>query len=137
MFHTNEGHAGFLGVERIGELVAQGLSFDEAKEAVRAGTVFTTHTPVPAGIDRFPRELIGRYFGSGPGDGAAVDGLPVERILELGDEADPGGLQHGAHGPAHGAAPQRRRAAARHRQPRHVLRAVAGLRRGRGADHAR
>ena len=88
VFHTNEGHAGFLGVERIGELVAQGLSFDEAKEAVRAGTVFTTHTPVPAGIDRFPRDLIGRYFGSGPGDGAAVKGLPVERILELGDEAD-------------------------------------------------
>jgi starch phosphorylase len=89
VFHTNEGHAGFLGVERIGELVAQGLSFDEAKEAVRAGTVFTTHTPVPAGIDRFPRGLIGRYFGSGPGDGAAVKGLPVERILELGDEDDP------------------------------------------------
>jgi starch phosphorylase len=88
VFHTNEGHAGFLGVERIGELVTQGLSFDEAKEAVRAGTVFTTHTPVPAGIDRFPRDLIGRYFGSGPGDGAAVPGLPVERILELGDEAD-------------------------------------------------
>ncbi|CAA9262153.1 MAG: Glycogen phosphorylase, partial [uncultured Blastococcus sp.] len=88
VFHTNEGHAGFLGVERIGELVAQGLSFDEAKEAVRAGTVFTTHTPVPAGIDRFPRGLIGRYFGAGPGDGAAVKGLPVERILELGDEDD-------------------------------------------------
>jgi starch phosphorylase len=89
VFHTNEGHAGFLGVERVGELVGQGLSFDEAKEAVRAGTVFTTHTPVPAGIDRFPRDLIARYFGSGPGDGAAVPGVPVERILELGDEADP------------------------------------------------
>ena len=42
-----------------------GLAFDEALEAVRAGTVFTTHTPVPAGIDRFPRELIERYFGGG------------------------------------------------------------------------
>ncbi len=89
VFHTNEGHAGFLGVERVGELVAQGLSFDEAKEAVRAGTVFTTHTPVPAGIDRFPRDLIARYFGSGPGDGAAVKGVPVDRILELGAESDP------------------------------------------------
>ena len=59
VFHTNEGHAGFLGVERIRELVeAAGLDFDEALRAVRAGTVFTTHTPVPAGIDRFPRDLI-------------------------------------------------------------------------------
>jgi len=85
VFHTNEGHAGFLGVERVRELVAQGLSFDEAKEAVRAGTVFTTHTPVPAGIDRFPIELIRRYFG---GD-SALPGVPVERILELGAETDP------------------------------------------------
>jgi starch phosphorylase len=82
VFHMNEGHAGFLGVERVRELVEQGLSFDEAKEAVRAGTVFTTHTPVPAGIDRFPRELIARYFS----DSAAV---PVGRILELGAEEDP------------------------------------------------
>jgi starch phosphorylase len=85
VFHTNEGHAGFLGLERIRELVEQGLAFDEAKEAVRAGTVFTTHTPVPAGIDRFPRELIERYFGGDNG----VEGVPVERILELGAEEDP------------------------------------------------
>jgi starch phosphorylase len=85
VFHTNEGHAGFLGVERIRELVAQGLSFDEAREAVRAGTVFTTHTPVPAGIDRFPRDLIASYFG---GD-EEVAGVPVDRILELGAEDDP------------------------------------------------
>ena len=62
VFHTNEGHAGFLGLERIREWVEQGLSFDEAIEAVRAGSLFTTHTPVPAGIDRFPRELIATYF---------------------------------------------------------------------------
>ena len=85
VFHTNEGHAGFLGLERIRELVEQGMAYDEAKEAVRAGTVFTTHTPVPAGIDRFPRELIERYFG---GDNA-VEGVPVDRILELGVEEDP------------------------------------------------
>lgn len=85
VFHTNEGHAGFLGIERIRELVAAGLSFDEAREAVRAGTLFTTHTPVPAGIDRFPRELVRRYFG---GDNA-VEGVPVERILDLGAEEDP------------------------------------------------
>src|SRR6266702_4468319 len=51
VFHTNEGHAGFLGVERIRELIeGSDLNFDEALQAVRAGTVFTTNTPVPAGI---------------------------------------------------------------------------------------
>ncbi|WP_067461451.1 alpha-glucan family phosphorylase [Actinomadura macra] len=87
VFHTNEGHAGFLGLERIRELVSeQGLTFDEALEATRAGTVFTTHTPVPAGIDRFPRELIQRYFGD-PNE----DDVPVERVLALGAEDYPGG----------------------------------------------
>src|SRR5215471_10306071 len=46
-FHTNEGHTGFLGLERIREYTATGLTFDEALELCRAGTVFTTHTPVP------------------------------------------------------------------------------------------
>ena len=59
VFHTNEGHAGFLGLERMRRcIVDDGLSFPEAVEAVRAGCIFTTHTPVPAGIDRFPRELM-------------------------------------------------------------------------------
>jgi starch phosphorylase len=83
VFHTNEGHAGFLGVERIRELVeADGLDFDEALQAVRAGTVFTTHTPVPAGIDRFPRDLVAEHLGG-------MAPLPPERILELGAETDP------------------------------------------------
>ncbi len=82
VYHTNEGHAGFQGVERIQEYITGGLGFDEALEAARAGTVFTTHTPVPAGIDRFPRDLIGRYFGA---DNACA-GVPVERILALGAE---------------------------------------------------
>ena len=56
VFHTNEGHAGFLGLERIREFMEQGMDFDTALERNRAGTVFTTHTPVPAGIDRFARE---------------------------------------------------------------------------------
>ncbi|MGH3266336.1 MAG: alpha-glucan family phosphorylase, partial [Trebonia sp.] len=90
VFHTNEGHAGFLGLERIREYVAGGLSFDEALELSRAGTVFTTHTPVPAGIDRFPRELIERYFTADP----AGAGLPVDRVLALGAETDPGGDHH-------------------------------------------
>lgn len=89
VFHTNEGHAGFLGLERIRELMHdhEGLGFDEALEATRAGTVFTTHTPVPAGIDRFPMSLIEQYFG---GDNPAL-GLPVDRILPLGSEDYPGG----------------------------------------------
>ena len=63
VFHTNEGHAGFLGLERMHRLITkEGLSFAEAIEAVRASSLFTTHTPVPAGIDRFPKALMERYF---------------------------------------------------------------------------
>ncbi len=87
VFHTNEGHAGFLGLERIRELAADGLAFDAALEVVRAGTVFTTHTPVPAGIDRFDRQLIARHFG----DDGELPGVPVEKILPLGRETYPGG----------------------------------------------
>jgi starch phosphorylase len=87
VFHTNEGHAGFLGLERIRELVTgQGLEFDQALAAVRAGTVFTTHTPVPAGIDRFPVDLVQHYFG---GD-RLLPGVPIERVLALGAEENPG-----------------------------------------------
>jgi starch phosphorylase len=94
VFHTNEGHAGFLGVERISELTtgatatgsasgsAEPLSYDEALTAVRAGTVFTTHTPVPAGIDRFDASLVRAYLGS-------VPGVAVDAILALGAEEDP------------------------------------------------
>ena len=91
VFHTNEGHAGFLGLERIRELtVAEGgpkLDLDTALEVSRASTVFTTHTPVPAGIDRFPRTLIEQYFSEvGP-----VPGVPIDRILALGSEDYEGG----------------------------------------------
>jgi glycogen phosphorylase len=88
VYHTNEGHAGFLGVERIRELVTgQGLSFDAALEAVRAATVFTTHTPVPAGIDRFGRDLIAQYFG---GDNQ-IPGIGLDQVLALGAEDYEGG----------------------------------------------
>jgi glycogen phosphorylase len=86
VFHTNEGHAGFLGLERIREYVQDGLGFDEALEMCRAGTVFTTHTPVPAGIDRFPLDLVARNVGDG-----AETGLPADRLLALGAESYPGG----------------------------------------------
>ncbi|MFF5298128.1 glycosyltransferase family 1 protein [Streptomyces sp. NPDC013161] len=87
VFHTNEGHAGFLGLERIAELCDAGLDFEAGLEAVRAGTVFTTHTPVPAGIDRFDRELVARHFGSE----AELPRLDVQHILNLGMETYPGG----------------------------------------------
>ena len=83
VFHTNEGHAGFLGLERIRRLVTdEGLSFREAVESARAGTVFTTHTPVPAGIDRFPRPLIERYFSAWAGE----CGIDIDELMGLGHE---------------------------------------------------
>ncbi|MCY7326724.1 MAG: alpha-glucan family phosphorylase, partial [Microbacteriaceae bacterium] len=86
VFHTNEGHAGFLGLERISDLIGVGLSFDEALQVVRAGTVFTTHTPVPAGIDRFDSGLIGQYFSS-----ELLPGVDVDDVLLLGAENYGGG----------------------------------------------
>src|SRR5699024_6465687 len=88
VYHCNEGHAGFLGVERMREYIAAtGADVDTAIEAVRSGTVFTTHTPVPAGIDRFDLGLVREYFSSG----AEVAGVPVDRVLALGAEDYPGG----------------------------------------------
>ena len=87
VFHMNEGHAGFLGVERIRELVVGGASFATALELVRATTVFTTHTPVPAGIDRFETRIVEQYV-------TALDeagDLPVADVLELGAEDHKGG----------------------------------------------
>lgn len=104
VFHMNEGHAGFLGAERIRELMTgPGLDFDTALTVVRSSTVFTTHTPVPAGIDRFPIEMVKLYFDDHAGDEAEagakaatsdatpvlLPGVPTARILALGAEDDP------------------------------------------------
>ncbi len=89
VFHMNEGHAGFLGVERIREYMsADRLDFDTALTVVRSSTVFTTHTPVPAGIDRFPVEMVQRYFGD-DGPAGLLPGVPVGRVLAFGAEDDP------------------------------------------------
>src|SRR6478735_4990441 len=80
VFHTNEGHAGFLGFERIREHVAAGMPFAVAVEAVRAGSVFTTHTPVSAGIDQFDRGLFEKYFASF----AAECGATIDELFSLG-----------------------------------------------------
>jgi starch phosphorylase len=81
--HINEGHAAFVVLERIRELIsAEGLTLAEARDAASAGTVFTTHTPVPAGIDRFPLPLVERYL-----SGVARDcGVTVEDLMSLGRE---------------------------------------------------
>lgn len=62
VWHMNEGHSSFLALERARELVAAGRSFEEAAAKIRAATVFTTHTPVPAGQDEFPLWLVDKYF---------------------------------------------------------------------------
>ncbi|MGD8623393.1 MAG: alpha-glucan family phosphorylase [Anaerolineae bacterium] len=62
-WHMNEGHSAFLVLERLRELADQGHAFDEAADLVRRSTVFTTHTPVPAGHDAFPFHLMDEYFG--------------------------------------------------------------------------
>ncbi|MGC8480998.1 MAG: alpha-glucan family phosphorylase, partial [Acidimicrobiales bacterium] len=78
--HSNEGHAGFLNLGRIEALVRQGVSFDRAVETVRASTLFTTHTTVDAGIDRFPVELVATYLAPW----AQRHGIDLEAILDVG-----------------------------------------------------
>ncbi|MEP7356027.1 MAG: alpha-glucan family phosphorylase [Anaerolineales bacterium] len=62
VWHMNEGHSAFLSLERIREYMSEGLSFAEAEAKTQSETVFTTHTPVPAGNEEFPDWLIDRYF---------------------------------------------------------------------------
>jgi len=86
--HMNEGHAAFLAAERIRQVMERsGARFAEAKASVVAGNVFTTHTPVPAGIDVFPPDLIDRYFASC----CAQFGLNRDQFMALGRQnpADP------------------------------------------------
>ncbi|MGB3545874.1 MAG: alpha-glucan family phosphorylase [Saprospiraceae bacterium] len=64
LWHLNEGHASFLSIERLKDFVAAGMSFAEAVEAVRAASLYTTHTPVPAGHDHFPVHLMQNYLGN-------------------------------------------------------------------------
>lgn len=93
VFHSNEGHAGFMGLERIRELVVEeGLAFREALEAVRSAMVFTTHTPVPAGIDIYDGDLMERYFTSF----AKECGASFEELMALGQANPDSGNPHAA-----------------------------------------
>ena len=81
VFHMNEGHSAFLAVERIRLLIEEkGLTFDEALDASRNNSVFTTHTPVPAGIDVFDPGLMAEYFY----DYCRSAGIDFNRLLSLG-----------------------------------------------------
>jgi starch phosphorylase len=81
VYHMNEGHSAFLALERIRVFMKeQGLSFDEALEATRINNIFTTHTPVPAGIDLFDPGMMHHYFGAY----CAEMGIDFERLMALG-----------------------------------------------------
>lgn len=81
VWHMNEGHSAFLVLERLREVTQGGRSFDEAVDLVRQSTVFTTHTPVPAGHDAFPYHLMDEYFGRFWAD----MGISRERFMSLGE----------------------------------------------------
>lgn len=83
VWHINEGHAAFMILERIRELTASGLPFRVALEAVAADTLFTTHTPVAAGHDAFPSDLIARHFHSY----IEEFGVSPQELLALGQAA--------------------------------------------------
>ncbi|MCK5076998.1 MAG: alpha-glucan family phosphorylase, partial [Calditrichia bacterium] len=89
-WHMNEGHSVFLGLRRIYEYVKQeGLNFHQAKEAVAANNIFTTHTPVPAGNDAFPLTLKEKFFRD------YWESVKIKRheFMELGTEVQPAGYQ--------------------------------------------
>ena len=81
VFHCNEGHAAFIGIERIRDLVGRKkLTFSEALEVIRSSSLFTTHTPVPAGHDAFPESMIRQYMSHYPD----VLGITWEQYINLG-----------------------------------------------------
>ncbi|PYK83053.1 MAG: alpha-glucan phosphorylase [Verrucomicrobia bacterium] len=90
VFHMNEGHSAFLGLERIRrKVVEKKLEFYSALQIVASANIFTTHTPVPAGNDSFPREMMREYFG----DFAKELGIPFDELFSFGqtrvDRSDP------------------------------------------------
>jgi starch phosphorylase len=82
--HMNEGHSAFLGPERTRLIMQElGLSYHEARQVTAAGSLFTTHTPVPAGFDRFDAGLVDRYFS----DYSRSLGLTIQQFLAFGRQA--------------------------------------------------
>ncbi len=89
VWHLNEGHAAFVALQRIRDLLERGSSFDDALEEVRRSTVFTTHTPVPAGHDAFPFHLVEKHLASCWGE----IGQYRQRFLSLGEYDNGHGAQ--------------------------------------------
>jgi glycogen phosphorylase len=88
-FHLNEGHAGFVVLQRIRDLIEHGSSFDHALEEIHQSTIFTTHTPVPAGHDAFPFHLVEKHLAGAWG----TLGSNRDRFLALGAYDNGGGQQ--------------------------------------------
>ncbi len=86
IWHANEGHSAFMMLERVREEVEKGMPFAEATKRVRAATVFTTHTPVVAGSDVFPIQLVDRYLHNY----WKILGIERETFLSLGQQAETG-----------------------------------------------
>lgn len=80
VYHCNEGHAALINVQRTADYVAQGLTYDQAIELVRASSLYTVHTPVPAGHDYFDEALFGKYMGGYP----AKMGISWDDLMDLG-----------------------------------------------------
>jgi starch phosphorylase len=89
VFHLNEGHAGFVVLQRIRDLIEHGATFDAAVDEIRRTTIFTTHTPVPAGHDAFPFHLVETHLAGAWG----TLGANRERFLALGAYDNGGGSQ--------------------------------------------
>ncbi len=82
VYHCNEGHAALLNVQRLVDYVAQGLNIQEALEVVGASSIYTCHTPVPAGHDSFDEGLFGKYMGEYP----AKLGISWQELMDMGRE---------------------------------------------------
>ena len=80
IYHCNEGHAALINVQRLSDYVAEGLSFDQAIELVRASSLYTVHTPVPAGHDYFDEGLFGKYMSGYP----QKLGISWDDLMDLG-----------------------------------------------------
>ena len=80
VYHCNEGHAALINVQRICDYVAEGLTYDQAIELVRASSLYTVHTPVPAGHDYFDEGLFGKYMGGYP----SKMGITWDDLMDLG-----------------------------------------------------
>lgn len=82
VYHCNEGHAALINVQRLVDYIQQGLTYNQALEVVRASSLYTVHTPVPAGHDSFDEELFGKYMSDYP----AKLGISWNEFIDMGRE---------------------------------------------------